>query len=216
MRPPIASPTTVTELETMAAQLCGVLGAHDESALAVSLLRLLARGEPVAIGTLAERVGRRTGEVAAWRDRSATVERDAEGRVTAFSGLTLEPTAHRFTVDDVELHTWCAFDTLFLPELLDRPARVESTCPATARPVRLTVTPDDVRELDPADAVVSMVSPGGCSDVRATFCCHVTFFATQKAAAAWHADHPGGHVLSVIDAHRLAKVTNERCLNPDA
>ena len=207
---------TDPDLDAIAAELCGVLPPHDESTPAVALLRLLARGEPVDPETLAERVGRPTAEVVKWLSRSAALERDGDGRVTAFCGLTLEPTAHRFAVDDVELHTWCAFDTLFLPELLDRPAHVQSRCPATARPVRLTVTSTDVRELDPPDAVVSMSRPDGCADVRSTFCRHVSFFASEPAASAWHAEHPNGRVLSVTDAHRLAKMTNQRCLNADA
>lgn len=203
-------------LDAVAAEICGVLPPHDERTCAVALLRLLARGEPVAPEALAEQVGRPTAEVVEWLSRSTTVERDAVGRVTGFCGLALEATAHRFTVDDVELHTWCAFDTLFLPELLDRPAEVQSRCPVTDRPVRLTVTPTDVREVNPPDAVVSMVTPVGCAEVRSTFCCHVMFFASEQAASAWHAEHPTGQVLSVTEAHRLAKMTNQRCLMADA
>ncbi len=50
------------------------------------------------------------------------VERDQQGRVVGFSGLTLRPTAHSLRVGDRQLYAWCAWDTLFLPALLDETA----------------------------------------------------------------------------------------------
>lgn len=67
------------------------------------------------------------------------MHRDHDGAVVAFSGLSLRPTKHRLAVAGRQLFTWCAWDTLFLPELLDQPAEVGSTCPVTGAPVRLRV-----------------------------------------------------------------------------
>jgi hypothetical protein len=39
------------------------------------------------------------------------LQRDQQGRVVAFSGLSLRPTAHRFEILVPPLHTWCAWDT---------------------------------------------------------------------------------------------------------
>jgi hypothetical protein len=44
----------------------------------------------------------------------------------------------------VTLYAWCAWDTLFIPELLGRTARVESSCLETKK-VRLSVAPPLVR-----------------------------------------------------------------------
>ena len=44
--------------------------------------------------------------------------RDERGHVIGHGGLALDETVHRFDVDGRRLHAWCAWDTLFLPELL--------------------------------------------------------------------------------------------------
>jgi alkylmercury lyase len=59
-----------------------------------------------------------------------------------FRGLALPAMPHRLQVDGRTLHAWCAWDTLFLPQLIGKPAGVESTCPTTEQTIRLTVTPD--------------------------------------------------------------------------
>ena len=43
------------------------------------------------------------------------------------------------------MHTWCAWDTLFLPALLGETAEVRSTCPVTGSVVELVVAPDAVK-----------------------------------------------------------------------
>jgi alkylmercury lyase len=85
-------------------------------------LRELAGGEPVAEPALTPAA-----------ERWPNVELDDHGRIVALAGLSLTPTAHRFTVGGRQLYTWCAWDTLVLPGLLDQPAHVESTCPVTRR-----------------------------------------------------------------------------------
>jgi alkylmercury lyase len=74
-------------------------------------------------------------------DRRPVVQRDPDGAVVAFSGLSLRATAHQFTVAGRRLYAWCARDALFLPALLGQPARVRSRCPATGATVTLTVDP---------------------------------------------------------------------------
>lgn len=57
------------------------------------------------------------------------------------------------------LYTWCAWDALIYPPILDRTAEVESTCPASGETIRLTVTPDGVESIDPSGAVLSFPDP---------------------------------------------------------
>lgn len=178
-----------------------------------TLLRLLARGEPVAIADLATMVGRPTAEVqrivAAWTD----TEYDPQGRIVGY-GLTLRPTPHQFMVDGRQLYTWCALDTLFFPAVIQRPARVESPCAATGAPVRLTVDPaEGVTAVDPATAVVSIVTPEQVTSVRASFCNLGRFFATPEAARDWQAKHPGMHVVSVVDAYEASRPLSDILLN---
>ncbi len=88
------------------------------------------------------------------------VQIDEQGNVVG-AALTARQTAHRVQVGGKELYAWCALDTLFIPGLLGEEAEVSSTCPGSGEPVRITVTPDGVRDFRPADVVVSIVLPNG-------------------------------------------------------
>jgi alkylmercury lyase len=168
------------------------------------LLRLLAAGRPVSVEQLAQGAGRTVDQVRAGLAALTDTEYDDAGRIIG-NGLTLRPTPHRFEVDGVQLYTWCALDTLVFPAILDRSAHVVSPCHRTGEPVRVTVAPDRIDDVDPAAAVVSIVTPDAAASIRAAFCDHVHFFATTGDAAAWLDAHPGATVLPVADAFRLGR-----------
>jgi alkylmercury lyase len=150
-------------LEALAESLAGTFPGSDDGPLARALLRELTQGEPVSTAALAASTGRGEHDVTATLARWPNVRRDQQGRVEAFGGLSLRPTKHRFGVGGRRLYTWCAWDTLFLPALLDREAQVESTCPLTATEMRLTVAPDRVLATHPEDIWVSLPAPGQTS-----------------------------------------------------
>lgn len=180
------------------------------------LLRLLSCGEPVTVGQLAAAAEQSVDEVqravAGWND----TEYDQQGRIIGW-GLTLRPTPHRFSIDGRQLYTWCALDILFFPAIIGRPARVESPCAETGIPIRLTVDPTaGVSALEPATAVVSIVTPEKMSSVRASFCNPGRFFAAADAARTWQAKHPRMEVLSVVDAYRASRSLCEMLLDDKA
>jgi hypothetical protein len=130
--------------DAFARALQSIFPARNDAPLALTLLRLLSEGRPVTASALAQAAERTEAEVVRRLGGWPNVERDETGRIVAFSGLTLRPTAHAFTVGDRRLHTWCAWDTLFLPALLHETAHVRSTCPVTGSVVELVVAPDGV------------------------------------------------------------------------
>jgi alkylmercury lyase len=149
--------------------------------------------------------------VAAGLERWPGVFRDEHGRILGFGGLTvLEMGEHRLHLDGRALSAWCAWDTLFLSELLGRTIRVTSRCPVTGERISLTAGPDGVTDLHPAEAVVSLLDPPSAfdADVIQSFCHYVHFFASCEAAARWTDEHPGTLVLSVEDAYELGRRTN--------
>ena len=79
-----------------------------------------------------------------------------DGRIEGFWGLATKPTHHRFTVGGRTLWTWCAQDSLFLPELLGETARIESSDPETGDPTRLTVSPETVEKAEPEDILIEI------------------------------------------------------------
>jgi alkylmercury lyase len=167
------------------------------------LLELLADGEPVTAEQLAVATGEPAERVTEAISDLPGVETDEKGRVVGY-GLTLRPTEDRFEIDGKQLYAWCAADTLIYPIQLGRSARVASRCHATGAPVRVTVTPSEVANVEPSTAVISIVAPDDVTDVRAAFCNHVHFFASRRAAAGWLDEHPEGIVVTVRDAFDLA------------
>lgn len=177
----------------------------DDVPLAAALLRLLARGRPVDLETLAAAAGRPPHEVSAQLRRWPNVERDGTGAVVGFSGLTLRRTAHELEVGGRRLHAWCAWDTLFLPAMLGKSARVRSSCAATGAALEIDVSPSELLRAQPAELYVSFPPPATTdpADITGSFCAHVHFLAGAGAARAWRAAHPDGEVLDLEAAFEL-------------
>ncbi|PXY25384.1 organomercurial lyase MerB [Prauserella muralis] len=197
----------------LADKLFGTDAATTGTSLMRAALRLLAHGEPITVTQLAT-----AADVSAAAVESAPaaqdIEYDDQRRIVGW-GLTLNPTPHRFTVHGHPMYAWCAADTLLFPAIIGTAAQVESPCPTTGTPIRMTVDPvSGVTDLDPATAVISIPSPDelALTRVRATICNPGRFFATADAARDWLAQHPGGTVLPVADAYHQLRPISERVL----
>ena len=110
----------------------------ESARVASHLYRLLAQGEPVAPRALADAAGLAEEQVREILAPWPGVYRE-EDRIIGFWGLTPRPfSKHLFKVDGRQLYTWCAWDTLFIPQILGRTAEVESPCPVTGETIRLS------------------------------------------------------------------------------
>jgi alkylmercury lyase len=181
--------------------------AHAEDLrLWLPLWHLLAEGSPVSLERLASVSLRSLPELQAALP-SLDVRLDREGNILA-SGLSLLPTAHQFHLGEQALYTWCALDTLVFAPLLGRTARVVSICPVTGKEIRLTVTPEAIRDLSPSDAVISVHLPGeetNLCHVQDDICNDGLFFVSRDVAAAWPALHPQAVLLTVEEAAQLGR-----------
>ena len=122
---------------------------RPEQRVALALYRLLAKGHPATVEQIAKASTVSPDAVREMIGEWHGVQRSADGAVTAFWGLTLSKTKHRFRVGHRELHTWCAWDTLFLPPLLGATAEVESTCPASGARIDLRISPGRIEAVRP-------------------------------------------------------------------
>ncbi len=178
-----------------------------ERRFALSLYRLIARGEPVRREHLAAALNRRSSEV--WEILSSwpsLIQWDDKRRVVGFAGLTLEPTRHRLIADGVTLFAWCAWDTLFTPRILGVTADIESTCPETGRVISLTVSTSGITHAEPSGVVMSLPHTPLAAmneNVRANFCQHVFFFSSMEDGTAWTSRQPETIVLSLEEAFEL-------------
>ena len=181
-----------------------------EQRVAVELYRLLAEGEPVSPRRLAERCGLSTDAADRLLHAWPGVFTDRDGAVIAFWGLALPEMPHRFEVDGKRLHTWCAWDSLFIPEILGKTAHVESECPITGATISLAVEPDRVREVSPEGAVLSFVRPDRPFDAGMiqSFCHYVLFFASEEAGREWTSGRDNTFLLTIEDGFELGRLTN--------
>ncbi len=173
---------------------------------------LLAEGKPVARERLARAFARPAKAVSHTLSQWPGVFYDESDQIIGFLGLTVKQTHHRLKVNGITVYTWCAWDTLFLPQLLNATATVTSTCAATGEQIRLTVSPARVEVTDPADIVLSFLTPDE-SELRentiTSFCHFVHFFRSRKDGDAWVAEHDGTFLLSLQDAFTVGKKKNE-------
>jgi alkylmercury lyase len=134
-----------------------------------------------------------------------------EGEIIGFWGLALADMPHVLRVGGRELRAWCAWDTLFLPELIGQAARIESTCPMTGEIISLQVVPGEgVRELSPATAALSFLRPDRPfdADMVMSFCHFVHFFRDEASADAWTAEHANTFVISVEQGFEIGQLSN--------
>ncbi len=184
----------------------------EDQRFAVMLTRLLARGNPISPAELSAKLQSPVEKVEETLGRRPGVFCDDGGRVVAFWGLSLKPTSHAMDVEGIRLYTWCSWDTLFIPDILGKPARVQSTCPVTGSKIRLTVEPDGVKELDPSDAVTSFLTTDATSiieNIVSNFCHYIYFFPSPETGGQWVSENKGTFLLSIEDAYNLGRRKNQ-------
>ena len=191
----------------------------EDQRTALTIYRELAKGDPMSDVELAQALGVTTAEAHERRSSPALkgiTYLDSEDRIIGFGGLATIPMHHEFLVNGRKVWTWCAWDSLFIPELLGAEARVVSPDPRTQTPVRLTVTPAGVRAVDPPTAVVSFIRTHAdvfaksAENVMASFCHYVFFFESRESGEAWTSEHPDTFLVSMDDALVLTRRLNAR------
>jgi alkylmercury lyase len=182
-----------------------------EQRVSLAAYRLLVGGQPVTAEQISSASGVARDAVAEMLGRWHGVERDEDGAVTGFWGLTLATTKHRFRVGGRQLHTWCAWDTLFLPALLGAPADVESRCPASGQRIELKIGPAGVEAVLPEAVALSFLVPNEADierNVIESFCCYVHFFASAEMGEEWASRRAGTFILALDEAWQIGARKN--------
>ncbi|MCI0606809.1 alkylmercury lyase MerB [bacterium] len=184
---------------------------EDEQRVSVVLYRLLARGEPVSHESIAAAIQMPPNTVDSILGRWPGIYYDGEHRIIGYWGLALPKMSHRFEVNGRTLYTWCAWDSLFIPEILQQTAQVESHCPVTGDAIQLTVTPQSTTGLQPAGVVMSFLTPQENKireNIILNFCHYVHFFSSRNAGMEWTSKNEGTLLMSLNEAFDLAKRKN--------
>lgn len=140
---------TQAGLETIARHLTAQLDCTQEQVCRQMLQVLAEVGQPLAPASLAALFQMSQEEFRSHLTRVSDTEFDEQGNIVGW-GLTLVPTPHQIHLQGKRLYTWCAFDTVLFPALLQREAEVHSVCEATRTPITFLATLQGIRELTPA------------------------------------------------------------------
>ncbi|HZD58257.1 MAG TPA: organomercurial lyase [Anaerolineales bacterium] len=196
------------DLKELARPMIALLDeSRDQTIGQVKIHQILLEGKPVSPERIAAHLRLTQAEVATLL-RGA--ELDQDGNLVGL-GLSLVPTSHSYRIHGRQLYTWCAFDAIMFPIFHQANVEIESPDPISGEKIRLTSTPEGVRDVDPVTAVVSWV-PGKESreDVRDWFCNYTNFFTSVETAAEYVVKHPGLVIVPIDQAFRIGQLMWER------
>jgi len=194
-------------LDTLAYRLAAHLDCTQDVACRQIMQALAESGQPLAPVSLAARLQMSHKELATHLAHVPDTEFDEQGNIVGW-GITLVPTQHQFVLSERALFTWCAFDTVLFPSLLQVEAQVQSECAASGQPITFRAGPSGIEELTPTTSVLSLILPTArCDCVRGTFCQQSLFFQSEEAASLWMALHPEAVLLPVEEAAMLGHIT---------
>jgi len=182
----------------------------DAQRLSLALYRELTKGKPVSADALVAATSLPPSTIDGILADWPGIYRNEAEEILGYWGLAIREMPHRLIVDGRTLFTWCAWDTLFIPELLGRPAEVQTQDPISSEPIRLHVTPDTARPRDHADLVMSYLrpDPSMASQIISSFCHHIHFFTSEKTGKQFTAKTPNTLLVSLADALTLARRKN--------
>lgn len=179
--------------------------------LVARVYREIARGRPVNSATVDQLIKESGLALEDGREFIAGVsEKDELGNLVGSVGLSQNEYAHRFEIDGVSLTTWCAWDTLFIAQVLGRKASVMSNAPGAREHISLVIEPSGATAT-PDSAVVSfvMLDPEQIDmekleSVYMVFCRQIHFFPSREAAESWSKDSEYQfEILSVEEAFEV-------------
>jgi alkylmercury lyase len=180
--------------------------------LALALYRLLAEGQPVSPTNLAGALNRPVEDLEHTLNQWPAVFYDGQGCIIGFWGLSVRETKHRLEVNGSVIYAWCAWDTLWLPELLHASVAVTSRCAQTGDPVRLNVLPERVDSAEPVSTVVSFLELDERAprenNVVTSFCHFVHFFRDREEGERWTERHPETFLLTLDEAFDIGRRVN--------
>jgi hypothetical protein len=133
----------------------------------IKTIQALSRGNPVPPEQLAEIWEMPIEHVSSILERASVngqAQVDAQGNLIG-GVLSLVPTTNRIAFDGDELYAWCAYDAIYAPGVVGKTANIVSEDPLTREPIKVTISPSGVQNVQPAGAVVSVVNAN--TDFRA-------------------------------------------------
>lgn len=184
----------------------------EEQTFAVKIYRLLALGSPIPRADLANQLGAPLTWVHKILDKWPAVYFNENDEIIGFWGLGLKKLMpYDLIVDGVTTHTWCAWDAIFIPQLLGKEALVISRCPVTNERIEIFISGEGEIIHSNEGIMVSFIDPDGAqmiNDVISSFCHYIFFFSSEEAGIQWIMEHQGTYLLTLKDTQILSARKN--------
>jgi len=208
----VAVRLSVDEVVEVLLRDAGTIDLHgDEARLFVQTLRRLTEGKPLNaqdVEEIAAGVGltkEQADNVLNW-----IAEKNDDGEIVGMAGLSQNQWNQKFRINGRDFTTWCALDTLYLPQVIGQTAEVEAPDPETGATVRFTLGPNGVDDA-PEDAVISIVVPKikdkgieSAEQIWTAFCSYSLYFTSVENGQKWFEDkHVEPIFLSIEEGHEL-------------
>lgn len=189
----------------------------EQSRLALVIYRRIADEGVASLDALSSITGKHKAEIDTYLNEIPGVFRDDNKNVIGFWGLTAAPVSHyQLIATDKTLYAWCAWDTFFLPALLDQTFMVRSKCAETGKAIELVVSPKEILKASSQDIVLSMLVPDESEfekDIVASFCHYICFFENAEAGSQWLAGRHNIELINLDEAFELGALKNQRQFN---
>jgi len=184
---------------------------RSEKRLRKALYLLLANAKPVSINELAAYLNIDIPQLKQELANQSYVEYDAQENIIAFRGLTLKTTQHQVDIAQANFFTWCAFDALFVADLVNKQTQIKTLCPCCNTDLSLMINPSSVQQQNQS-IVMSFVIANPQQyqqELQQSFCCKVHFFCDLECGNQWTSDKPNLQLFYLDDALKIAKSRNQ-------
>lgn len=175
----------------------------------IRTMQALSKGKPVSPTQLAaiwEMPVEQVSVILNQANENGRAEIDANGDLVG-GVLSLNPTPHEVLIGNEHLYAWCAWDAIYAPGVVGKPAQIISKDPVTGETIKVSMTTTGIETVQPESAVVSVVGTevdmrGGPESSR---CTQMLFFESRESAKQWVQNHKGVFILTLEEAFELAK-----------
>lgn len=182
-----------------------------EQRTALQIYRWLASGQPLSVEQLSALTGISSVETKQLLDSWPGVYLNEDSEIIGFWGITIAKMGHELKFGRQLVYAWCAWDAIFIPQLIGKQAQVTSTCKVTGQPIVLTIDPDGSIHPPDMDIYVSLLSLNASDmmdDVITHFCHYIYFFSSQEAGQEWTAENESTFLLPLPEVEELSKRKN--------
>lgn len=170
----------------------------------------LAKGKPIGKDEICESLGYTKNQLNSVLKTIPCIEFEGD-EIVAYRGVTVQNSLYEFIHNGGKFFTWCAFDSLFMYDLIPGAKRIKSTCPSCSESISITES-----TIGETMVKMSFVLPKEVdyeSNLKSSFCCNVSFYCSDICASQSTANEC--KVFTLQEGLIIAQKRNEHLLELD-